>query len=241
MTSSAHDSAVERLRVGVAEQDRLRDRYNGAIGTSTEFGAYMQLRAAGDHVAAREAWVHWVDDESYRGIGAGPFEMLAESSQLSPPAESILRRVGVYRSGGDVRTGRVVSSALLPPQLSLDVPRDRTGFEMARAVIQRYLRGDVAEDELSDVCLIMSELVTNAMVHGEGAIKLRLTVQDDLVRGEVIDDGPGFEREIPERGPDDTGGRGLLLVASLAHRWGVHEGSSQVWFERHRTRPNKVA
>jgi hypothetical protein len=80
MTSSAHDSAVERLRVGVAEQDRLRDRYHSAIGTSTEIGAYMQLRAAGDQVAARVAWVHWVDDESYRGIGAGPFELLAESS-----------------------------------------------------------------------------------------------------------------------------------------------------------------
>jgi anti-sigma regulatory factor (Ser/Thr protein kinase) len=216
MTSSAHDSAVERLRVGVAEQDRLRDSYNSAIGTSFEFSAYAQLQAAGDQVAAREAWVHWVDDESYRGIDAGPFELLAESSQASPPVP-------------------------LPPQLSLDVPRDRTGFEMARAVIQQYLAGDVTEDELSDICLIMSELVTNAMVHGEGAIKLRLTVEDDVVRGEVIDDGAGFEREIPERGPDDIGGRGLLLVASLAQGWGVREGSSHVWVECHRTEPSKVA
>jgi hypothetical protein len=83
MTSSAHNGAVERLRVGMAEQDRLRDRYDGAIGTSTEFGAYMELQAAGEQVAAREAWVHWVDDESYRGINAGPFELLAESSLSS--------------------------------------------------------------------------------------------------------------------------------------------------------------
>ena len=90
MTSSAHDSAVERLRAGVAEQDRLRDRYNGAIGTSTEFGAYTQLQAAGDQVAAREAWVHWVDDDRYRGIHAGPFELLAESSQRPrPPAAGV--------------------------------------------------------------------------------------------------------------------------------------------------------
>ena len=112
MTSSAHDTAVERLRVGVAEQDRLRDRYDSAIGTSTELGAYMRLQAAGDQVAAREAWVHWVDDESYRGIDAGPFELLAESSQLPPrpAAESIQRRVGIHRSGGDVRAGRVIPS-----------------------------------------------------------------------------------------------------------------------------------
>ena len=80
MTSSEHDRAVERVRVGVSEQDRLRDHYESTIGTSSEFGAYMQLRAAGDQVAAREAWVHWVDDENYRGLDAGPFELLAESA-----------------------------------------------------------------------------------------------------------------------------------------------------------------
>jgi len=112
MTSSQHDSAVERVRVGVAEQDRLRDRYNSMIGTSGEFTAYMQLRAAGDHVAAREAWVHWVDGENYRGLNAGPFELLAESSSRvrSPrAAASIHRRVSIYRSADDVRTGRVIS------------------------------------------------------------------------------------------------------------------------------------
>jgi hypothetical protein len=116
--SNAHDGAIERLRAGVAEQDRLRDRYDSMIGTSSEFGAYMQLQAAGDQVAAREAWVHWVDDEDYRGLNAGPFELLAESSSQvpSPPAgASIHRRVGVYRSTDDVRTGRVISKAPSPP------------------------------------------------------------------------------------------------------------------------------
>jgi hypothetical protein len=114
MTSSQHDSAVEQVRVGVAEQDRLRDRYDSMVGTSSEFGAYMQLQAAGDQVAAREAWVHWVDDEGYRGLNAGPFELLAESSSRVPSpraATPIQRRVGLYRSADDVRTGRVISSA----------------------------------------------------------------------------------------------------------------------------------
>jgi hypothetical protein len=62
--TNAHDSAVERLRAGLAEQDRLRDRYSSAMGTSGEFAAYMQLQAAGDQVAAREAWVRWVDDDN---------------------------------------------------------------------------------------------------------------------------------------------------------------------------------
>jgi len=79
MTSKQHDSAVGRLDAARAEQDRLGERYDAAIGTSTELSAYSRLRAAGARVAAREAWVKWVDDETYRGLNAGPFELLVES------------------------------------------------------------------------------------------------------------------------------------------------------------------
>ena len=73
--------AVQRLDAALGEQDRLRERFHAAIGTSTEFGAYVRLRNAGNQVAAREAWVNWVDDDSYRGLNAGPFELLAESRE----------------------------------------------------------------------------------------------------------------------------------------------------------------
>jgi hypothetical protein len=76
--SKEHDSAVQRLGAGLAERDRLSQRYDAAIGTSTELGARVELQTAGDHVAAREAWLHWIDDEGYRGLNAGPFELLAE-------------------------------------------------------------------------------------------------------------------------------------------------------------------
>jgi hypothetical protein len=80
MASQEHDSALQRLDAALAEQGRSRERFDAAIGTSTEFGAYVRLRAAGDHVAARDAWLSWVDDEDYRGLNAGPFELLAESA-----------------------------------------------------------------------------------------------------------------------------------------------------------------
>ncbi len=79
MASREHDRAVQRLEAALVEQGRLRERFDGTAGTSTEPGAYVRLRAAGDQVRAREAWLHWVDDESYRGLNAGPFELLAES------------------------------------------------------------------------------------------------------------------------------------------------------------------
>jgi hypothetical protein len=83
MASLQHDRAVQRVEAALLEQDRLGERFDAAIGTSTEFGAYVRLRAAGDQVTAREAWVHWVDDESYRGLNAGPFELLAERRELA--------------------------------------------------------------------------------------------------------------------------------------------------------------
>jgi hypothetical protein len=79
MASRERDRARQRLEAALIEQKRVGERFDAALGTSTEFGAYVRLRAAGDQVRAREAWVHWVDDEGYRGLNAGPFELLAES------------------------------------------------------------------------------------------------------------------------------------------------------------------
>jgi hypothetical protein len=80
MRSKEHDAAVRSLDAALAEQQRLRGRYDVAIGTSAEMGAYVRLRAAGDQVVARGTWLNWIDDEGYRGLNAGPLELLAERS-----------------------------------------------------------------------------------------------------------------------------------------------------------------
>jgi hypothetical protein len=77
--SRQHDRAVQQLEAALVEQARLRECFDAAVGTSIEFQAYLRLRAAGDLVTARQAWLHWVDDEGYRGLNAGPFELLDES------------------------------------------------------------------------------------------------------------------------------------------------------------------
>ena len=48
---------------------------------------------------------------------------------------------------------------------------------------------------------MVSELVTNAVMHGQGTIRLRLQVDAGDVWGEVIDAGGGFEYEVREVGP----------------------------------------
>lgn len=78
MASGQHDRAVRQLEAALVEQARLGERFDAAVGTSSEFEAYAGFRAAGDLVAAREAWLNWVDDEGYRGLNSGPFELFAE-------------------------------------------------------------------------------------------------------------------------------------------------------------------
>ena len=87
MASQERNSADERLDAALVEQDRLTDRFEAAIGTSAEFASYVRLQGAGEEVRARQAWVDWVEDESYRGINAGPFELLSESDDLAGTSE----------------------------------------------------------------------------------------------------------------------------------------------------------
>jgi hypothetical protein len=79
MTGSEHDNALRRLELAMENQDHSRARYEAAIGTSSELGAYSRLCAAGEQVAARGAWLDWVDDDNYRGIHAGPFSLRSEN------------------------------------------------------------------------------------------------------------------------------------------------------------------
>ncbi len=116
-------------------------------------------------------------------------------------------------------------------ELSLAVPRHDHALGRARAQVRETFAGRVSQRRLEDLLVIVSELTTNALLHGTGQIRLRLLLDGGLVRGEVIDEGHGFEREVGARGIDAVGGNGLHMVGVLAGRWGIHEGSSHVWFE----------
>jgi anti-sigma regulatory factor (Ser/Thr protein kinase) len=84
---------------------------------------------------------------------------------------------------------------------------------------------------VSDARLLVSELVTNALVHGRGTIELHARLDENHLVVEVIDNGKGFERVVRGRDFDSLGGWGLRLVDALASRWGIHDGRSHVWFE----------
>ena len=120
----------------------------------------------------------------------------------------------------------------MPTILRVDIERDRRAPAAARAAIDT-LAGEVNPALVPDAKLLASELVTNAVKYGSGG-PVTLEVESDKpdqMRVEVIDQGAGFVPVAREKPRTEVGGWGLHLVESLSDQWGVHEGSTHVWFE----------
>ena len=124
------------------------------------------------------------------------------------------------------------------PDLAFRLPAVPESVPAARRALDR-LEGEVDEDRLDVLRLLVSEMVTNSIRHGPGGeeVDIRLWMGPDAIRLEVEDRGPGFRhprhQQRPEQRPDNgTGGWGLTLVDLLARRWGVRTGrQTAVWLE----------
>jgi two-component sensor histidine kinase len=82
------------------------------------------------------------------------------------------------------------------------------------------------------VLLLVTELVTNAIVHARSPVQVSVAVDDSRVRVAVHDRAP----RPPIRRPaseEALNGRGLLLLERLSDRWGFDAGPAgkSVWFE----------
>ncbi|HEY8978978.1 MAG TPA: ATP-binding protein [Streptomyces sp.] len=91
-------------------------------------------------------------------------------------------------------------------------------------------------ERASDVLLCVSELATNALLHGVPVgrqFMLSMRLDGDVVLVEVHDSGDGMPRIAQAQRDDDEGGRGLVLVAALSAKWGVRERGvgKVVWCE----------
>jgi anti-sigma regulatory factor (Ser/Thr protein kinase) len=120
--------------------------------------------------------------------------------------------------------------------LSTNLPRSPDSVSAARRLVNGHTTS-LAPQQREDAVLMVSELVTNAVVHGVGAIWLRIDAEADAVRIEVADDGSVAPAPSPE--PGAYGGWGLRIVEQLADDWGVLDGSTKVWFRLGRPHPQR--
>jgi anti-sigma regulatory factor (Ser/Thr protein kinase) len=103
---------------------------------------------------------------------------------------------------------------------------------LARRHVRDFCRDLYSADLTDDVELVVSELVTNAVLHGAGRITLRLELLDGVVSVGVKDGGPGGPRLPGVARLIEEGGRGMALVARLVRDWGVRSddnGGKEVW------------
>lgn len=125
---------------------------------------------------------------------------------------------------GDIRAQDPVTVRTFT-QLFSGTPR---GARLARRLVANRMDAwgfayDSAASET--VTLVVAELAANAVRHGRVSgrgFRVRLVLREGVVRVEVADvrtERLPVLREVPDA--SDEGGRGLLLVAALAERWGV--------------------
>lgn len=119
---------------------------------------------------------------------------------------------------------------------SFDLYPTTASVPVTRRLVGELLRVWGAEDHREDAALLTCELVANVADHvgGDDTFELALELSDGWLRVSVADGSA--DRPVVRRlrsGDVEGRGRGLVLVESLADRWGVeeHHGGKRVWFE----------
>jgi anti-sigma regulatory factor (Ser/Thr protein kinase) len=113
--------------------------------------------------------------------------------------------------------------------------RDTSEVRRARSLVRSSLTSWGLAPEIPALELAVSELVTNALVHGSGDIEVQLTTSDGVVRLAVADHGGGGRPHIDRRANEgEVGGWGLQVVQQLSDAWGTVSSPSEtrVWMER---------
>jgi two-component sensor histidine kinase len=114
--------------------------------------------------------------------------------------------------------------------LDFNIKNDQRGLLAARRAVQTVL-SETSPSVSSSAVLLMSELVTNALMHGDPPVSASIDRRLTDVRISVSDAGRDSPFVRPR--PDETGGYGLRIVDSLCERWGCDFSKSgkTVWCE----------
>jgi anti-sigma regulatory factor (Ser/Thr protein kinase) len=115
---------------------------------------------------------------------------------------------------------------------SVQLPLDHTAAGRARRFVGQTLRSWGCDDIVADAELLVSELVTNAILHARSPATVTVDRGNGSIRVAVCD-GSSAQPRVRDYGPKAVTGRGMLLVDRISERWGVDiDGSGKcVWFE----------
>lgn len=132
--------------------------------------------------------------------------------------------------------GRVDSALAEPPArgpeprrvVNVLLPQDPTCQAVARRVLENHLNRELDREE---ALLVISELVSNALVHESGRIELRVELGKERLRSRSATKASPRGSAWPTTVDAISGGRGLLLVEHLSTAWGATSDPTRVWAE----------
>ncbi|MET8898157.1 SpoIIE family protein phosphatase [Streptomyces albogriseolus] len=113
------------------------------------------------------------------------------------------------------------------------LPADTSVVGTARRLVGQQLAAWGLDDRAFTTEIIVSELVTNAILHGAGPVRLRLIHDGERLLAEVTD-ASSAGPHLRHARLGDEGGRGLYIVMRLSAHWGVRHGRGDktIWSEQ---------
>lgn len=157
----------------------------------------------------------------------------ADPSDLDRMADELIRGAETRDDDVALLLVRYDGLAARPLRSAWTVWRLPDAVMHARRFTARTLRAWQVTEETDTILLVVSELVTNAVAHTQGEVRLDLTLAGNRLRVAVSDSSPRTPVKPTSIDWEATGGRGLLLVEALSAAWGSVplSGGKQVWGE----------
>jgi anti-sigma regulatory factor (Ser/Thr protein kinase) len=170
------------------------------------------------------------------GVGHEPVDVIADTLIASAPPYDDAAVLAARPAAGAAPFAQRVFPVL---PVSVSIARVWLGdlFRLWQAAGR--LGGEI-QDLVEVAQLLLSELMTNAVRHGDAAVQARLFLRGRRLRVEVADTSERMPVMSGSTSDVDAGGRGLLLVDALSDGWGVRldERGKVVWFELCLRRPS---
>src|SRR3954453_8594970 len=116
------------------------------------------------------------------------------------------------------------------------VPSRVDSVPATRAFLTKLLHGwSVAESVIDDAALLTTELMANALEHGQGLLSMAVSLDDGVLHVGIQDRTDDERPRVLAVDETSSGGRGMWIVNIVARDWGTDAGGASggktVWFE----------
>jgi DNA-binding NarL/FixJ family response regulator len=129
-----------------------------------------------------------------------------------------------------LQTAKAVSDVVATERMRF--PAELLSARAARRFVGAVLEQWSCSDLEDSIQLLVSELVTNAVIHANSDVEVALHLRADRVRVEVVDAATEYVHRR-DAGEEEQSGRGMALTEALASAWGIDTlvAGKSIWFE----------